>query len=328
MAFAILCLWVLLALCSGWIETYVLGWSADELIGSTSAYLSPMSYTEDRIHLLGTDGLGRDVAAGMVNGARVSFVICTVTLLLAGAIGLFIGMVVGYYGNKKLKANLPQVAVFLLSLVLGVYYFMDLLRSGWSWWSSIMLVAALTLAYVVVNILSRVPLGKMNIPMDLFMQRIIETKESLPNLFLILAISSLIAVPSIWTLAFTISLLYWVTFTRFARAEMYVIREEDYITAARSQGVSDWNLLWKHAFPNILPSIILVGIISMSGVILLESSLSFLGIGLPVGEVTWGNLLAGSRASLKAWWLAVFPGLAIFAILFSLNTLSDFYRSK
>ncbi len=329
--------WILVALLSPYIASNELllsglhspiGYSYSDVLGSGSSLLPPLSKSMGGIHWLGTDTIGRDVAASMVHGARVSFIISLLVIISSVLIGLLIGMVMGYFGDRDLSLNIPQYILLGVSVFYLAYYKTDLLLHGMSWWSAGMVVLSTIFLFLGWLLLGRINIRKFALPLDLIGQRIFELKESLPNLFLLLAVAAIVARPTIWTLAFTLMLLFWVTFARFARAEMQRIKDEDYITAAIAEGVSTYRLFLYHALPNMLSPILVVIAFSLSGVILIEASLSFLGIGLPLQEVTWGKLLAEARHSSSAWWLAVFPGLAIFALVFAFNTIADMVRDS
>lgn len=168
---------------------------------------------------------------------------------------------------------------------------------------------------------------KHNVPIDMLLLKVIEIRKSFPGIFILLALVSLFAVPSIWNIVFIIALLGWTEFARFARAETLAVKEENYILSVKVLGFSDVRILVVHILPNILPTLIVMVCFSIGSAVLLESTLSFLGIGLPVEEVTWGKMMAEGR-NMNAWWLVVFPGLAIFILILSLNTLATGYQKS
>ena len=168
---------------------------------------------------------------------------------------------------------------------------------------------------------------KHNVPIDMLLLKVIEIRKSFPGIFILLALVSLFAVPSIWNIVFIIALLGWTEFARFARAETLSVKEENYILSVKVLGFSDVRILVGHILPNILPTLIVMVCFSIGSAVLLESTLSFLGIGLPVEEVTWGKMMAEGR-NMNAWWLVVFPGLAIFILILSLNRLATGYQKS
>ena len=104
------------------------------------------------------------------------------------------------------------------------------------------------------------------------------------------------------------------------------IRKADFITNARLMGLPDYKIILRYVLPNILPVLLVSGAFLISGNILLESTLAFLGLGLPLDQPSWGGLLRQSREDFGAWWIALFPGLAITFTLFSLNILAEQYN--
>ena len=332
LALSIILLWIIVAIFDPILATEdgiaLIGYDYGSMLGSSCSLKPPFADCGGPTHWLGTDSLGRDVAAGMIHGAKVSLIICVLVVFSALAIGLLIGMFMGYFGNADYKLNIPQYIWGMTVLVFITYYKMDLLWHEISWWSVLMLMTWSAVLFGGIYLLNMLPLRGYGLPLDAIGQRIFEVKESLPNLFLLLAIASIVVKPSIGTLSFTMVLLYWVTFARFARREMMKVKEEDYMIAARAEGLRTSELFIKHALPNIISPMLVVVAFSVSGVIFLESSLSFLGVGLPLDEVTWGKLLAEARKSSSAWWLAVFPGLAIFLLVFAFNTLADLFRDR
>ena len=323
-ALIIIALWVLMAI----FAPYVAPYEYDKILGGDSSLLPPLSTSNAGMHILGTDTIGRDIASAMIHGARVSFIICLLVISASLFIGLLIGTVMGYFGDRGIKFNLVQFIWLACCIFFITYYKLDVLFNGFSSWSVIMVLLFTCLVFLGLYFLNRLNLKKYNVPVDAIWQRVFEVKESLPNLFIILAIAAIIVKPSLWTLSLILIVLYWVNFARYARIEMMRVKEEDFIMAARAEGVNTFQLILHHALPNIIGPLLVVIAFSLSSIILIESSLSFLGIGLPLKEVTWGKLLAEARKSSSAWWLAVFPGLAIFALIYSFNTLADMIRSK
>jgi len=146
---------------------------------------------------------------------------------------------------------------------------------------------------------------------DLAVSRLFEVMLSIPTFFLLITIAALLP-PSIFLTMFIIGATSWVGIARFTRNEFLKIRNLDYVTAAIALGVSDRKVMFKHILPNALAPVIVSVVLGIAGAILVESSLSFLGIGVPAELVTWGSILHEASTTTYAWWLAVFPGFAIF----------------
>jgi peptide/nickel transport system permease protein len=146
---------------------------------------------------------------------------------------------------------------------------------------------------------------------DLVISRLFEVMLSIPTFFLLITIAALLP-PSIFLTMAIIGLTGWVGIARFTRNEFLQIRNLDYVTAAIALGVSNRKVMFKHILPNALAPVIVSVVLGIAGAILVESALSFLGIGVPAELVTWGSILHEASTTTFAWWLAVFPGLAIF----------------
>ncbi len=146
---------------------------------------------------------------------------------------------------------------------------------------------------------------------DLAISRLFEIMLSIPTFFLLITIAALLP-PSIFLTMAIIGMTSWVGIARFTRNEFLKIRNLDYVTAAIALGVTDRKVMFKHILPNALAPVIVSVVLGIAGAILVESSLSFLGIGVPAELVTWGSILHEASSTTFAWWLAVFPGFAIF----------------
>lgn len=151
---------------------------------------------------------------------------------------------------------------------------------------------------------------------DLLISRLFEVMLSIPTFFLLITVAALVP-PSIFLTMLIIGLTSWVGIARFTRNEFLRIRNVDYVTAAIALGVSDRTVMFKHILPNALAPVIVSVVLGIAGAILVESSLSFLGIGVPAQLVTWGSILNEASTTTYAWWLAVFPGFAIFITVLS-----------
>lgn len=294
-------------------------------------YTSPFGFQEVSSfwyrHWLGTDKLGRDIAAGIVHGARNSLIVGVFSVLFALAFGVSLGLCMGYFYNDKLKFNIWQLIGGIFIGLVSIFY----IRYQWTNESILfrIMLFFLTILIIVFVIkqLGKIKSRRYTFPFDLLFYRIIEIRKSIPGLFLLLAALTIFSIPSVWNLVIIISLLAFTDFARFARGETLAIKQEAFITAAHTMGISDFRILWRYIFPNLLNTLIVVSCFSIAGAILLESTLSFLGLGLPVEEASWGKMLAESR-NLKAWWMVMFPGLAIFLLLISLHKLGEHVAIK
>jgi peptide/nickel transport system permease protein len=147
---------------------------------------------------------------------------------------------------------------------------------------------------------------------DTIMMRFVDMMMCIPSFFLILTVAAMLR-PSIWYVAAVIGLTGWMGTSRLVRAEFLTLRETDYVQAARAVGAGPLRIIFRHILPNALPPVFVSAVLGVSGAILAEASLSYLGFGVQPPDPSWGNIVAdGRQYILDAWWLIVFPGVAIF----------------
>jgi peptide/nickel transport system permease protein len=155
---------------------------------------------------------------------------------------------------------------------------------------------------------------------------LITTVTAIPGLVLLLLISSLFS-PGPWTLIFVLAFLTWTATTRLVRGETLSIRERDYVLSARAVGATDVQIMFRHILPNLFSVTIVSLAINIGNVILIESALSFLGVGVQPPTPTWGNMLSNSRSFFKQGpHLVIFPGLLIMITVLCLYVIGDGLR--
>jgi peptide/nickel transport system permease protein len=161
---------------------------------------------------------------------------------------------------------------------------------------------------------------------DWIVSRLIEVVLCFPFLLLVLGIVALFR-PSIWTLMIALGLTNWTTEARYVRGELLRIRDLDYAVAARASGARDGRIILRHLLPNALAPVLVSATFGVAYAILTESALSFLGVGVPLPTATWGSILSVAEEYIdSAWWLMVFPGIAIFLTVASFNLIGDRFR--
>ncbi len=161
---------------------------------------------------------------------------------------------------------------------------------------------------------------------DSVVMRFVDIMLCFPSFFLILAVIAFLD-PSIWNIMIVIGLTSWMGVARLVRAEFLSLRERDYVLAAQALGASDIRLIFRHILPNALTPVLVSATLGIAGAILTESALSFLGIGVQPPTPSWGNMLIDGKQTLGiAWWLSVFPGLAILFTVLGYNLLGEGIR--
>lgn len=161
---------------------------------------------------------------------------------------------------------------------------------------------------------------------DWAVSRIIEVVLCFPFLMLVLAIVALFK-PSIWTIMIALGLTSWTTEARYIRAEFLRVREMEFAQAARASGARDARIIFRHLLPNALAPVLVSASFGVANAILVESALSFLGLGVAVPMASWGSILSVAQVYIDyAWWLVLFPGLAIFTTVAAFNVIGDRFR--
>jgi len=226
--------------------------------------LLPPAWMEggERVHLLGTDHLGRDLLTRIMYGTRVSLLVGLSAVVLQVVIGVGLGLLAGFHGGR-----IDSVISFLVNVMMGFPFIL--------------------LAMSLVAVLG----------------------PSLQNIIIALGVTG------------------WPVFTRVARIETMKLREQEFVLAATSLAFTTGRILVKHILPNLLPSILVLATVEVARAIIRESLLSFLGLGIQPPTPSWGIMLAEGRDyMLLQWWLAAFPGLAIFLAALGINLLGDALR--
>jgi len=211
---------------------------------------------------LGTDQVGRDLLAQVLQGARISLLVGGSTVLLAGLIGMVAGVLAGFFGG------------FL----------------------------------------------------DGLLMRLADIQLAFPSILLAILIAAVLG-PSVANVIITLSLTRWVTFGRVARAATLAAKEREFVLAARAGGAGPGRLLLRHIVPSTIAPLIVIATVEVGLVIIAEASLSFLGLGTPPEQPSWGQVVANGRAYLNtAWWISTMPGLALSLVVLCVGVFGDRLR--
>jgi peptide/nickel transport system permease protein len=161
---------------------------------------------------------------------------------------------------------------------------------------------------------------------DEIIMRFVDLMMCFPTFFLILAVIALLE-PSIWNIMIVIGLTNWMGIARLVRAEILSIKGKEYVLAAKAMGFPRRRIIFGHVLPNALSPVYVVATLGIGGAILTESALSFLGIGVQPPTPSWGNILTQAKDNIEvAWWLSLYPGLAIFLTVMGYNLLGEGLR--
>lgn len=273
-------------------------------------------------HHMGTDLVGADVLSGLIWGTRISLTIGLISMGIATLIGIVLGALAGYYGDTRLSTR--RISYWLILLGIALFFFYGAKLGQWGVGLGVFIVLLL-LGWR----LSRMKLGWLTdtvlVPMDSFVSRGIEILNSLPRLLIIITITAIFD-RSMTLLMVIIGATSWTGIARFTRAELLRTRSLEFIDAARSLGFKEFRVIFRHALPNSLAPVFVAIAFGIASAILVESGLSFLGIGVPDDVVTWGQMLSKGRQEFEASWLVYFPGFAIFLTVTAYNLIGEALR--
>lgn len=161
---------------------------------------------------------------------------------------------------------------------------------------------------------------------DVVIMRLVDVMLSIPTFFLILAVIAFLN-PSIWNIMIVIGLTSWMGVTRLVRAEFLSLHGREFVLASRTLGARDHRLIFRHLLPNSLTPIIVSFVLGVASAVLVESGLSFLGLGVQAPQASWGNILTDGKEYIQfAWWLSLFPGFAILITVLGYNLLGEGLR--
>jgi peptide/nickel transport system permease protein len=182
---------------------------------------------------------------------------------------------------------------------------------------------------VVVGVAFGTVAGYFGRAVDTLLMRIVEIVHSIPTILLLVTVLAVIApqgYAAVWTMTLVIGLVRWTDVARLVRGEILRVKALDYVQAARAQGASDARIIFRHILPNASNPVLVSATFALAASILIEGALSFLGFGIPDDMASWGGMLNEVRGNVQAWWLALFPGAAVFLTVTAFNVIGEGVR--
>ncbi|MFA0961246.1 ABC transporter permease [Roseivirga sp. BDSF3-8] len=322
----------------------ILPFNADKLHPSAS-FLPPFSTIEPdgRVFYLGSDHLGRDLLSGIVTGARSSMLVALAAMTLASVLGTLLGGLAGFFGDRQIIISRAAWMAGGIHLLLVWFYLIYVPRYTWQdlpdaglfgslqfllqillFWLCILIIT-----YALLVLFRYIPWFRKGLPLpiDTWSTGFTEIFASVPRLFLVLSLVAVVK-PGVWTFVLLMGATSWIGAARLVRGQMLRIRRQEYIEAAYALGISRRKIWLRHALPNSAAVVLVDFTFGVAAILMAESTLSFLGVGLPPEVTSWGKLLSNIKYDAAAWWLVVFPGLTIFLTILSIHTLGDAVRKK
>ena len=221
-------------------------------------------FEESTVAILGTDQLGRDVLSRAIFGIRASLFVGISGVLLAGLLGVGLGLIAGYFGG----------------------------------------------------------------PWDMAIMRLADIQLAFPGILMALALTAALG-PSVRNLIVALTVTGWVLYARLVRGVVLSVKEREFVEGARALGAKNSRIVMRHVLPNVISPVVIVAALDLGRMILAESSLSFLGLGIQPPTPSWGSMIADGRSYLfNAWWVSTFPGLFLAVTVMVIALLGDAVRDS
>ena len=172
--------------------------------------------------------------------------------------------------------------------------------------------------------------GMANKHVDRLMMKATDLFMSIPALLLVIVLEAIWGEASYTSLSLVIGITSWMQMSKFIRSEVIRLRKSDFVIAAEMYGGSFWYILRRHLFPNYFSSIMFMAVSNVGSAIIVESTLSFMGLGLPISEISWGSLMSLSQDALLSdqWWMIIIPGLILISVLVSITEIGEYIRGR
>lgn len=298
-------------------------------MNSEAAWLPPFSSNEKQFkYILGSYDLGRDVFAACLYGLKKSLSLSILVILFSFLPGLLIGSLFVFHSQRYHKISIYSWSLLFIAGVVLIYGLG--LFAEWRFVNIEMLLyfilcigILMITAYLLRN---RNPQIAFNF--DGLSLRYIEIMKSIPVLLILLLLLQIFKNPGTYTLAGIISLIYIPNIAKYARSFTMNILQEHYITSAFVIGQSGWKIFTKHILPKLVLDLLPVFAFGIANIILLEAALSFLGLGLPIDQISLGTLMHTARLNPSAWWVVIFPGVLVFWLVYTFNSLAQLGKQE
>jgi ABC-type dipeptide/oligopeptide/nickel transport system permease subunit len=261
---------------------------------------------------LGADRIFRDVLSRLATGGRLSLLIAVAATALATCIGAAVGIVAGFQEGRRVSVPWPALAGVVVGIGAGL--------SGWPRAG-----AAVLASGIVMSLVARFAGPRLDV--DGLLMRFVDVMLAFPFLILVMAIGAALGQTSAVTVFVTLGLTGWLGTARLLRAKTMQVRSLEYVTAARALGQPTVAVLWKHVLPNVSGPLVVIATIQVAQMIVADSVLSYLGVGIAPPTPTWGRMLfEGQDYYASAPWLVIAPGFAIVLAVWGFNLLGEGLR--
>jgi peptide/nickel transport system permease protein len=296
---------------------------------------APLGFREQ--HLLGTNRQGNDVFSNLLGGIKYSLIIGVCAILIASIIGIFLGAISGFYLDRFEMGKIQAIGIAVAIIPAWFYGFSTRSYSIVDGFEqsplngTLQLLFSLAIFFVIIFSLGwcgkkldkKLKTKPFNLNIDGLITGLTEVFSSVPRIILIVTIAAISGEKSTLVLILILGLTSWPAFARITRAEVMRLKQKPFIDSAVVSGVPDRKIISVHILKNALPTLVVGIAFGIGSVILVESALSFLNIGVPDNTPTLGAILRSGREHIQAWWLIVFPGLAIFLLIYLFNRIGD-----
>lgn len=292
-----------------------------------SAWLKPGALMKDGSKfILGSYDLGKDLLVACFAGFKKSVSLALITLLISLFPALLIGSLFVFHSNRYQSMSFVSIVFFLIALLAGIYSISICLE--WrAFPQQLMLLFLLSICCFVFSFFTRNIKPQLKFILDAWSLRYLEVMKSIPVLLILLILLQIIHQPNQLQFACMLAFIVIPYLVKYARAFTLKAVNENFITAAIAIGQSGWKVYSKHVLPKVLQDLIPVLAFGLANIILLEASLSFIGIGFDINEISLGGILFTARSNPSAWWVIVFPGFLIFYLVAFFNQLGNLFST-